>query len=105
LFSKKIEVLAAELKKLWKTPAQPPLPGWGVLATQLVTGLFSTADTADQDVTGFFSELLRKPWKTRATAHAALMPPWLSASWGDEMAVFHGFPNAELIRSVSLAFL
>ena len=29
--------------------------------------------------------------ETRATAHDALIPQWLSAGWGDEMAVFHSF--------------
>jgi hypothetical protein len=61
-------VFRALLRACRKIPAQPALPAWGALGTQLVTGLFAAADTADQGVTGFFSKLLSRegfgqPWK------------------------------------------
>ena len=44
---------------LQKTPARPALPECGVQRTRLVTELFAAADSADQCLNWFFSNLLK----------------------------------------------
>ena len=70
------------LKVCSKNHAQPELPAWGALGTQLVTGLFAAADNADSVSHRVFKrtlkETLKNPSHSKLTIDPAMVLSWYS---------------------------